>query len=368
MTAVLFLLSMTAVTVPSRHQSLVQFDQAHVPTEPDPSGSADRRVNVTGLVEWLSDTNANTFSFFLWDVDGHEYLDFVRVLSLTANVAINGTPLRIWLTLIPPTEARGSPLACSVAVDSPLTPFNETALFNASRGNHGCLDYVGWGGVIGRLGRMWPHLEAVTIDDFSANLVTFTETYVLQIRAALAGSVRLIPTFYYGHHFAELPWLFNLTDGVLFYFRNDRDGQAACAANSSYCAAAWKGHSPNGTCNKPCLLGTCAEASLPNLPGEIADFVHLLPNGHPLHVGLYMTGYTGCAEAPSAHYTREALATALALPSVAGVTVYTFQHPAGGPSACDAPGPAPDADDKGCIVRKIFGEHASGVLGQVTGA
>ena len=63
----------------------------------------------------------------------------------TGNATVDGVPLRMWVTLIPPSEAMdsGVPLRCSVPADSPLTGFNETALFNASLGNRGCLDFVG---------------------------------------------------------------------------------------------------------------------------------------------------------------------------------------------------------------------------------
>jgi hypothetical protein len=360
-------LALTLTVAAAPRKTLSQYDQAKVPSEPNPTGSG-QRVNVTGLIRWLNDTHTNTFSWMLWDTDGSSYLDFVRVLSLTAGVTISGSPFRLWITLIPPSEARGSPQQCSVVADSPLTKFNETALFNASAGNRGCLDYRAWADVIGRLGRLWPHLEAVNIDDFSSNGDTFTRPYLGVVRDALAGSVRLIPTFYYGgakdFTLATRPWLGNATDGVLFYFRSDREGQSSCAARSTTCAAAWKGHSMNGTCRLPCLLGSCAEASLPSLPAEVADFAAALPAGHPLHLGLYFTGYSGCDEAPSAAYVREALAVALALPSVAGATVYITQHPKN-VSTCGTPGAtaagggtgpaASRASDKGCIVREVFG-------------
>jgi len=227
---------------------LTQYDQqAHVPLEPDPAVPNGTRVNVTGLLEELRATHANAFSFLLWSNTGAEYLDFVRVLSLTANASVGGGVFRMWVTLMPPSEALaptgrcGDDCRCSVPADSPLTPFNETALFNSSLGKGGCLDFVGWAKVLGRLGGLWPHLYAVNIDDFSSNSPTFTRARLAAMRAGLAASaVRLIPTFYYGRthfildpHWSE-PWLANATDGVLFYFRNERAGQAQCAASTMH--------------------------------------------------------------------------------------------------------------------------------------
>ena len=60
---------------------------------------------------------------------------------------------------------------CSVPADSPLTPFNESALVDHSKGWLGCNDYVGWSDIIGRLAKLYPALVALNIDDFSQNLV-----------------------------------------------------------------------------------------------------------------------------------------------------------------------------------------------------
>lgn len=345
LTACVCLASLAAA--PFQQKLLVQYDQFKVPREPASRGGT--QTNVTGLIEWLRDTHANAFSFLLWDTNGAAYLDFVRVLSLTSGIRVDDVLFRLHVTLIPPSEARPSAgtniTRCSVPADSPLTSFNESALFNASLGNRGCLDYVAWCDVISRLGQRWPHLDAINIDDFSSNTgTTFTQPYLSKMRAALAGSVRLIPTFYYGHGPKDFtldtrPYLRNLTDGVLFYFRNNREGQQGCAADSC------------GTpgCSLPCLDGTCAERSVPNLPVEIADVASRLPPNHPLLVGIYFTAYNGCAQ-PSVDYNREVLAAALALPSVAGATIYITQHPHDQPASCTAA-----SSDKGCVVRLGFG-------------
>ena len=155
------------------------------------------------------------------------------------------------------------------------------------------------------------------------------------------------------------PWLAKATDGVLFYFRNDKEGQQQCgnpsAANGGLCT------SPNHTvvaaaasgatlpCTQCCLSGVRAELSLPNIGAEIADFVKVMPASHPLHIGIYFGGYSHCAT-PSAAYTKAALLAVLHNPAVSGATIYTTETPR---VACDGPNAT---GDKGCIVKEVFGK------------
>ena len=182
---------------------------------------------------------------------------------------------------------------------------------------------------------------------------SLTDEQQAVLRAALGGAVALIPTFYYGNHGSFVlrtrPWLANATNGVLFYFRNDKRGDQQCGARG-----ACGGRPTPHDCERTCLAGACAEASLPNLPDEVADFAAALPAGHPLHIGLYFSAYSHCP-APSPTYVRAALNASLSLPSVAGATVDVQQRPAGPwtPAFCAA-----NPDDKGCIVRDVFGQFA----------
>ena len=138
------------------------------------------------------------------------------------------------------------------------------------------------------------------------------------MRQLVRPAARLIPVVYYGAHAAAaaLP-----IDGMLFYFRNEKAG--GCPADCGVqCAGEW----PSG-----CLSGYngCAERTVQNLPGEVADVRAALPSHLPLHVGIYVTGRPpsgryNCST-PSAAYGREALEAALALPAVSGVTAYRMQ-------------------------------------------
>ena len=251
-------------------------------------------------------------------------------------------------------------------------------MVNSSKGWRGCNDYEGWGRIIGKLATNYPMVKVVNIDDFSSNVPqVFTDSYIKAIKAGLSeGGVSLIPTFYYpGVH---LPWLLKATDGALFYFRNDKEGQAQCgqpsAAGGGLCTPPSSkvtdltgdgglggGSKPTMAtipCTKCCLSGARAELSLKNIGSEISDFAEALPPGHPLHVGLYNSRYSHCAT-PSAAYTRESLMAALGNPAVAGATVYTTQIPH---EACLPPGELNNETDKGCIVRSIFANYTAAVV------
>jgi len=88
--------------------------------------------------QWMTDTNVDSFSFSVCDrASGSDnsstaFVQFVRFLSLTTDFAVNGRQLRVALVLDPPTEAtEGS--GCGPPGNSPLTAWNDTALFDGAR-------------------------------------------------------------------------------------------------------------------------------------------------------------------------------------------------------------------------------------------
>ena len=80
----------------------------------------------------LTEQHTPSYSFLLEDSDGSSYLAAVECLDATTDFTVEGLEFTAWFTLIPPSEGRTG--SCSVPADSPLTPFNETALFNTSKG------------------------------------------------------------------------------------------------------------------------------------------------------------------------------------------------------------------------------------------
>ena len=129
----------------------------------------------------VASAHANTYSYTVCDCSCYAtqwscsplygYEQFIQFLEATKDFKVDGQQLRVWLGLYPPSEA--SPFhngthVCQPPPDSPLTPFNETALWAGEN----YTSYVRWGDLAGRLGALYPHLVALDIDDFSSNVVT----------------------------------------------------------------------------------------------------------------------------------------------------------------------------------------------------
>ena len=124
------------------------------PTDPHGYGDCDQ------LRADLLAHGANSYNFLFYDAAGHDYLLAVQCLDAFGRdpLVVGGVPFTAWFTLIPPSETsldnclhNKTRACCSVPADSPLTPFNETALFNQSLGYRGCHDYKAWAHVVGRL-------------------------------------------------------------------------------------------------------------------------------------------------------------------------------------------------------------------------
>ena len=122
---------------------------------------------------------------------------FVEALVATEGFLIGGRQqLRMWLILGPPFESK----QCGPPTDSPLTPWNETALFTRSDGtlaeswsHYGTL---AWGELMGRLASRWPHLVGWNCDDMSQNIEGFPEpllaatTARIRVRASVVHLLR----------------------------------------------------------------------------------------------------------------------------------------------------------------------------------
>ncbi|HEY3450359.1 MAG TPA: VCBS repeat-containing protein [Myxococcales bacterium] len=311
---------------------------------------------VAKLQQWMSDTHTNTYNMMLWDETGKDYLDLVEVLEGTRDFAVDGRKVRLWVTLIPRTESAahdaGFGLKCSVPADSPLTAWDEKTLFDPSLGNGGCLDFRGWGKALGRLAAQYPQLVAVNIDDFTHNVGWSSIEIHPDTIAAMTAEMRsqapwlaLAPTFYYreGGAFVLDSWpdVGLALDSILFYFRNEKQGVGPCASAACGVPAPAK-------CTGACLAGTCAEATVANAPGEIADMAQGLPGARRLQFGVYASSHSTCGQ-PSAAYVENLLETVLTDPLVEGASVYVFQHPSG---ACSSP-----TTDRGCAVQKEYGAH-----------
>jgi hypothetical protein len=244
-----------------------------------------RAINCTSLKEELTATSTSSHSFLLEDNDGSSYLSAVECLAQTTGLVVGGVPFTAWFTLIPPAE--GALGSCSTPADSPVTAMNETALFNQSLGPKGCYDYLAWATVVGRLSKQFPHMRYLNVDDFSDadNEKYFSPDSSRQMVAALRPNARLVPTLYYNSRSSIVDRNLSV-DGVLFYFRNEKEGIGPCAADRG-CALDCTGQWPGAA---GCLSGSCAEPTTANLPAEVTNVRRAIPSGASLHIGLYISG------------------------------------------------------------------------------
>jgi hypothetical protein len=195
-------------------------------------------------------------------------------------------------------------------------------------------DYGGWADILGRLGKLYPALVAVNVDDFTANLERhgpqlnpFTEELVqVMVNRLHAGNVKFIPTHYHSAKdqstfvLESFPWLAKVLDGALFYY-----------------------------------TGECAATALPDFATQIGQFDAKLAQANKQ---LYFSHMGGCnnngTTVPPPLFAYESLDMVLQLATngstraLHGAHIYTTEVPTG-------PCP-PDSEDKGCIVRELFGK------------
>eukprot|EP00035_Acanthoeca_spectabilis_P009269 m.165146 g.165146 ORF g.165146 m.165146 type:complete len:754 (+) comp14667_c0_seq1:188-2449(+) len=319
----------------------------------DASMNVTAPLDVNVVKRGLADTHANTYSFIACDTavggraSNEGYLAFVNLLSAVSNFSVSGQQVRFWLTVLPPTEAVSS--KCQPPPDSPLTPFNETALFDPRLGY---LDYAGWALLCGELAVLFPHFVALQVDDMSHDVQPpdgiFTPALVARMSSNLrkhAPWVNLIPTTYYtegGFVWSLWPDLPKVVDTVLFYFRNQKQGAGPCA--NPICPWGPRMVTREGGC----LAGSCSEATAQNVGGEVADISAGMPSGRPIQVGFYATGHSSLGE-PTPRYVRMVMNAILTQGNVAGITFYRMHVPP--PTGC---GGVVSDTDKGCIVAEIY--------------
>jgi hypothetical protein len=213
------------------------------------------------------------------------------------------------------------------------------------------LDFRAWSIVLGKLGKLFPALEWVNVDDFTVNLDTFTAPLIHIMRSNInAGGVKFTPTFYFSLDgtsgrdnfiLTVHSHLATATDGILFYFRNQLNGQAECRASANCTAPA--------DCHLPCLSGNCALASVKNYHEELAMFEQAIPAATELIGGIYFSSYSGCGEAPALLYDVQLLYHALNAPRLAGAVAYRLES-LKEVTQC----PTPDST-RFCIVKNLFG-------------
>jgi hypothetical protein len=300
-------------------------------------------TSIADLKTWIRSTNTNTF---LWLLNGKgDYSNLVQFLHDTADWGVNGKQLRVWLTLVPPryvTKKDGAPgNDCSQPEDTPgLTTWNALDFFQNDFNPNGspddntmaaCKDMLAWATTAGRLAQDYPHLVGVAIDDFSERL---DQPFKPDTIAAMESNMRtqapwmnFAPYIYYPQ-FRNSNWkdLVLTLDSMVFFFRNDKRG--VCIGPSPDC-----------------------DATLANVPDEVADMRHLLPSGRKMLLGEYWVGlsYSEGGKPPSITYDYTLTRLALEHPSVGSAVAYGLQTPG---INCDG---VNFLQDRFCSLQKAYG-------------
>lgn len=327
-----------------------------------------RGVTVEQLKQWLLDTHTNTIGWTL--IEPGDYNKLVEFLNetKTPKFCVDGKQLRVIVT---PDNPNPNRTVCALPQDSPITPWNELDYFpNRPLGIFDtcnkqievppistkvkcdyCLDYLGWSSLIGRLAQDYPHVVGMGIDEFLFHVDTkFTEDYLAEMQSRMRSQspwLNFVPGIYYhdkNNTFIgkAFPDLLHGVDTALMYFRNNKQGTGPCNNCSD--------HDGSGGC----LDGVCAEATIPNAPGEFADVAGLLAAGRKLQAGVYFARHSHLGE-PSARYGHDLVSLILSTPWLGGATVYAMQTPA---VACTD---GNTFTDKYCALRKAFGAGAQSV-------
>jgi hypothetical protein len=323
----------------------------------------NREVTSETLKQRLSDTHTNTLSWIL--VAPGDYLKLLDFLEATKGFCVDGKQLRVWVTVLPPKGMDGN--QCSLPEESRLTDWRELDYFK--QGPHGvfdqcgkevevegpgpkpisqvvacdyCKDYLGWASLLGRLARDYPHLVAFGMDDFSHFLNDFPGEYVAELESRMrsqASWLNFVPTVYFSAFAGNAEPDRGLTfDTMLFYFRNEKQGEGPCSGCSDH------------TSTGGCLDGVCAEPTVMNAPEEFARMSGLLPAGRKLHVGVYFARHVTLGE-PSIRYDYDLMTLALNQPSIGGTTAYAMQTPSVPCSESNY------LSNKYCALRKAYGNR-----------
>jgi hypothetical protein len=355
------------------------------------------QFNVTYFKALLAETHTNSFNHELCEQS--TYTNLLSILGNTTDFKVDRRQFRVWVELLPPTEAFPKGDNCQPPFDDPRTPFNESSYFNFStsgvlsegpsagqRITFAYWDYAGWGALIGRLSVQFPQLVAIEIDDFTHDVAPpdgmFTPELLGNIVNNLhrhSSTISFIPNIYYSQDapvFQQWPDLSLIGDAMLYFFRNQKQGAGPC----SPAACVWGPSATHGERGGGCLAGACAESTVANIPSELVEIERWLPPGRPLIFGIYAGGHSSLGS-PTARYVDDVLAFVLQRAEITGggVMLWPMLAPCGGAGMGHVPastsssvctggdGWAKDGVPwlielcaKGCAVRDNFGRAAAG--------
>jgi len=159
---------------------------------------ASGHVDIERLIADIGELNCNTYDFLIWHAET-DWEDLHTFLEAT-----EGTDLKVWVTVIPPSEGK----------TRKSEPFG--------------FDYVQWADAIGELSAEYPRLVAWSIDDFTHNLGFYTPEYLQEMMDAAHAHnplLAFVPCTYYPKATQEFADSYSdILDGLLFYYRHESAG------------------------------------------------------------------------------------------------------------------------------------------------
>ena len=159
------------------------------------------RVNMTKLIAQLTELNANTYNWLIWQYD-KDWDDLHYFLPLAGKYKI-----AVWVTLVPPSESK------------PKAKWNSEPFGQ---------DYIKWSEEVAKLSVKYPNLVALSIDDFVQNLGTYTPEYLGKMNQEIDRinpDLNFIPCAYYKYITADFATKYGpLIDGILFPYRAESEG------------------------------------------------------------------------------------------------------------------------------------------------
>ena len=95
-----------------------------------PLKSSNGSLNIDALRAVMTKTHTNTHNPEVCAAD--DWTQLITELIETKDFFVDGHQFRLWVELLPPTEAHPGGDDCQPPPDDPRTPFNETSIFNYS--------------------------------------------------------------------------------------------------------------------------------------------------------------------------------------------------------------------------------------------
>lgn len=273
-----------------------------------------------------------------YHIDGTEYKAFVELLESLKNT---GSAIKLIALLVPPSESNPVPSYLPNPGDSPYIGAaelgsgitDERALFSGGASNPNPNDFAAWFKLLGILGKKYPNLAGVSIDDFNHNTVEtgtsqpFNRLVLGKMMKNLRANdedMAFVPVVYYSGTVGSSSsmWMREYTDGFTFYFRNEltKDATLLVPPDVARTGSSWNMHGA-------VVLPSSDIAGGKNYVNtEINNFYSWMANPNKLlMLGIYASTHSASKTAPTAFTTDKLMGQAKINANCDGVIIYLTQ-------------------------------------------